>query len=65
MPLRQTRRAPAMDLLDFDLAVQVTCPPEPGEDFAFVTTETDAAFLVLAHLSGTRAASILLRSVGV
>ena len=35
--------------MDLDLAVQVTCPPAPGEDFAFVTTETDAAFLVLAH----------------
>lgn len=44
MPLR----APAMDL---DLAVQVSVPGE--EDFAFVTTETHAAFLVLAHLPGT------------
>ena len=40
--------------MDLDLAVQVTCPPAPGEDFAFVTTETDAAFLVLAHLPGTQ-----------
>jgi hypothetical protein len=44
--------------LDLDLAVLVTCPPAPSEDYAFVTTETDAAFLVLAHLPGTYARSI-------
>jgi len=40
--------------MDLDLAVQVACPPAPGEDFAFATSETGAAFLVLAHLPGTR-----------
>ncbi|KAK3139400.1 hypothetical protein QOZ80_5AG0382610 [Eleusine coracana subsp. coracana] len=39
-----------MDLLD--LGVQVTCPATPGDDFAFAATETDAAFLILAHLPG-------------
>jgi hypothetical protein len=38
--------------LDLDLGVQVTCPPAPGEDFSFATSETDAAFLILAHLPG-------------
>ncbi|KAK3136194.1 hypothetical protein QOZ80_5BG0429500 [Eleusine coracana subsp. coracana] len=38
--------------LDLDLGVQLTCPAAPGDDFAFAATETDAAFLVLAHLPG-------------
>ena len=41
--------------MDLDLAVQETRPAVPGEDFAFTTTETDAAFLVLAHLPGNYA----------
>jgi hypothetical protein len=38
--------------MDLDLAVRETRPAVPGEDFDFTTTETDAAFLVLAHLPG-------------
>ncbi|KAG8050619.1 hypothetical protein GUJ93_ZPchr0009g1473 [Zizania palustris] len=38
--------------MDIDLAVQVSRRPDPGEDFAFATSENDAAFLVLAHLPG-------------
>jgi len=49
--------------MDLDLAVQVACPPVPGEDFAFATSETGAAFLVLAHLPGIL--SLLPVSLGV
>uniref|UniRef100_J3NBN8 SHSP domain-containing protein n=1 Tax=Oryza brachyantha TaxID=4533 RepID=J3NBN8_ORYBR len=38
--------------MDLDLAVQVSRQPVSGEDFAFATSDTDAAFLVLAHLPG-------------
>uniref|UniRef100_A0A8R7P9W6 SHSP domain-containing protein n=2 Tax=Triticum TaxID=4564 RepID=A0A8R7P9W6_TRIUA len=38
--------------MDLDLALQETRPAVAGEDFAFTTTETDDAFLVLAHLPG-------------
>jgi hypothetical protein len=43
--------------MDLDLAVQVSRRPVSGEDFAFATSDTDAAFLVLAHLPGSNPCS--------
>jgi hypothetical protein len=56
---RGVRATVSQDDMDLDLVVQVTCPPAPGEDFTFATTETDAAFLLLAHLPGTHATTPL------